>query len=246
MTKTESGKLSHYNKCDMNYLLLPLIIVTVGLYIIAALIWLFGCHGLDKLRHPEEYQDQGKAGERIIYNTFVKQIGVPENQILRNVYIPTKSGGTSEIDFLAISKKGIFVFECKNYAGNIYGDGKRKQWIQYLGNKKYYFYNPFMQNRNHVRHLQTYLSEFGDIPIVPMVSTISRGNWKVKNLNPKDYLLGYNSHFRDIYSGMDVSKIVEKNYNAIMAKLRPLSRPDNSIREAHIAKIEQKKLGRTN
>lgn len=220
---------------------IPFAICAIILFIIAGLIWLFFNHGIDKLKHPEEWSDKGKAGERIVYNTFVKQIGVPEDQILRNVYIPTKDGKTTEIDFLAISKKGIFVFECKNYAGNIYGDMKRKQWIQYLGNKKSYFYNPFLQNRGHVKHLREYLKQFGDLPIVPMVSTISRGNWKVKNLGRDDYLLGYNSHFKDIYAKLPDSELMVKNYKSIKAKLEPLSRPDDFVREAHINNIKGEK-----
>ena len=94
-------------------LTIPLVISAVILFIIAGLIWLFACHGIDKLRHPEEWKDQGSSGERIVYRTLVNQIHVPENQILRNVYIPTADGKTSEIDLLVVSKKGLLVFECK-------------------------------------------------------------------------------------------------------------------------------------
>ena len=215
-------------------------IIAIILFIIAGLIWLFYDNGIDKIKHPEEWSDKGKAGERTVYNIFVKTIGVPENQILCNVYIPTKNGKTSEIDFLAVSKKGIFVFECKNYAGNIYGDINKKKWIQYLGKKKSYFYNPFLQNRNHVRYLRDYLKQYGDLPIVPMVSTIARGNWRVYNLGPNDYLLGYNSHFKDIYADMPDSELMAKHYKAIMAKLQPLSRPDEAIRQQHIEQIKRK------
>lgn len=98
---------------------------TVALFIISGLIWLFACHGIDRLRHPEEWKDEGKSGEQIVYRLLVDKIHVPENQILRNVYVPTEDGKTSEIDILVVSKKGLLVFECKNYAGNIYGDAKR-------------------------------------------------------------------------------------------------------------------------
>ncbi|MBQ7529857.1 NERD domain-containing protein, partial [bacterium] len=54
----------------------------------------------------------------------------------RNVYIRTPNG-TTEIDLIVLSRKGLLVFECKNYNGNIYGDGRRKKWIQYLGRKSF-------------------------------------------------------------------------------------------------------------
>ena len=217
-----------------------MILIVVVTLLLAAAIWLFCDHGIDKIRHPEEWKNKGSSGERIIYRTLVDQIHVPENQILRNVYIPTPEGKTSEIDILVVSKKGIFVFECKNYAGNIYGDAKRHKWIQYLGKKKSYFYNPFMQNRTHAKNLKKYLEKYGDIPVIPMVTTIARGKWKVKNYGPEDYLLGYNSHLKDIYTLTPDSELMVQHFKAILTTLQSLSRPDQSIREEHIVKIKQR------
>lgn len=220
---------------------IPFAITAVILFIIAGLIWLFACHGIDKIRHPEEWTDEGKSGEQIIYRTLIDQIHVPENQILRNVYVPTTDGKTSEIDLLVVFKKGLLVFECKNYAGNVYGDAQRNKWIQYLGKKKSFFYNPFMQNRSHVKHLKKYLEAYGDIPMIPMVTTITRGNWKVKNYGPEDYLLGYNSHLKDILAKTPDSELIAQHFKAIMAKLQPLSRPDETVRQEHIEQIKGNK-----
>lgn len=219
---------------------IPFAITAVVLFIIASLIWLFACHGIDKIRHPEEWTNEGKSGEQIIYRTLIDQIYVPENQILRNVYVPTADGKTSEIDLLVVSKKGLLVFECKNYAGNVYGDAQRNKWIQYLGKEKSYFYNPFMQNRSHVKHLKKYLDDYGDIPVIPFVTTITRGNWKVKNYGPEDYLLGYNSHLKDILAKTPDSELMARHFKAIMAKLQPLSRPDDTVRQEHIERIKKK------
>ena len=219
---------------------IPFAIAAVVLFIVAGLIWLFACHGIDKIRHPEEWTDEGKSGEQIIYRTLIDQIHVPENQVLRNVYVPTADGKTSEIDLLVVSKKGLLVFECKNYAGNVYGDAQRNKWIQYLGKKKSFFYNPFMQNRSHVKHLKKYLEVYGDIPMIPMVATITRGNWKVKNYGPEDYLLGYNSHLKEILAKTPNSELMAQHFKAIMAKLQPLSRPDDTVRQEHIEQIKKK------
>lgn len=220
---------------------IPFAITAVVLFIIAGLIWLFACHRIDKIRHPEEWTDEGKSGEQIIYRTLIDQIHVPENQILRNVYVPTADGNTSEIDLLVVSKKGLLVFECKNYAGNVYGDAQRNKWIQYLGKKKSFFYNPFMQNRSHVKHLKKYLEAYGDIPMIPMVTTITRGNWKVKNYGPEDYLLGYNSHLKEILAKTPDSELMAQHFKVIMAKLQPLSRLDEAVRQEHIEQIRRKK-----
>ena len=221
-------------------MMIPFAITAVVLFIIAGLIWLFACHGIDKIRHPEEWTDEGKSGEQIVYRTLIDQIHVPENQILRNVYVPTTGGKTSEIDLLVVSKKGLLVFECKNYAGNVYGDAQRNKWIQYLGKKKSFFYNPFMQNRSHVKHLKKYLETYGDIPMIPMVAAITRGNWKVKNYGPEDYLLGHNSHLKEILTKTPDSELMAQHFKEIMAKLQPLSRPDETVRQEHIEQIKKK------
>ena len=223
----------------MDRFLLIGLLISVILFLIAGIIWLFFDNGIDKIKHPEEWKDAGTSGERIIYNTLIHKIGIPEKQIFRNVYIPTKNGKTSEIDLLVLSKKGLFVFECKNYGGNIYGDAKRQKWIQYVGNKKSFFYNPLLQNKNHAKYIKEFLKL--EIPIVPLVTTISRGKWKIKNLSNDDYILGINCHFVDIYNKMPESEIAKNNYKSILQTLEPLSRPDEEIQIKHISQTKNYK-----
>ena len=61
--------------------------------ILALLIWIFGYHGIDRIKYPEEWKDQGSSGERIVYRALVDKFHVPENQILRNLYVPKEGGG---------------------------------------------------------------------------------------------------------------------------------------------------------
>jgi len=221
---------------------LSIIFLVALLVLVYGVIWLFFCYGIDRIRHPEEWKDVGSSGERILYNTLIQKIHVPKSQILRNVYIPTKSGKTSEIDLLVISKKGIFVFECKNYGGNIYGDANRPKWIQYMGSRKNYFYNPLLQNKNHVKYLKEFFMQDNiEVPIIPLVSTISRGKWKIKNLKDDDYILGVNCHFKDIYNTLSSSDTMAINFKKIMDKLLPLSRPSKYIKNKHIKQIQKQK-----
>ncbi len=217
-------------------LLFPLLVLLAFLILV---LWLFFDHGIDKLKHPEEWQDAGTAGERILYTTLVKQFKIPENQIFRNVYIPREDGKTAELDLVVFSRKGIFIFECKNYSGDVYGDGKRSRWVQYVGNKKSYFYNPLSQNKNHAKYLKKFFAKSAiEVPIIPILSTITRGNWKIKNLGNDDYILGINCHFKDVYESLPDSETTLKNFHAISAKLTPLSRPDKTIRSKHIEQIK--------
>lgn len=179
---------------------------------------------------------RGDVGEQIIYDTLVKKYGVPKNQILRNVYIPTKNGKTTEIDILVVSRRGLMIFECKNFSGTVYGDAKRKNWLYYLGNKKYYFYNPFLQNRAHEKNLRNYLKEFVALPIIPMVIPTAKGNWKVSNCGPSDCILGYTHELGDILEVLPDSEVMIKNFKQIMALLEPLA--NNVPREKHVEYVK--------
>ena len=74
-------------------------------------------------------ETKGQLGEdevaRIIYRASRKGF---YGKLLQNVYIPKANGGTTEIDILFVSVKGIVVFEVKNYAGYIFGSSDRKEW----------------------------------------------------------------------------------------------------------------------
>lgn len=222
----------------MNQLVISMIVFAALLFLASGVVWLAFDHGVDRLRHPEEWRDAGSAGERIIYNTLIQKFKIPEGQIFRNVYVPTRDGKTSEIDLLVVSKKGIFVFEVKNYGGNIYGDAKLSRWIQYIGREKNYFYNPLLQNKNHARNLQEFLGKSCEnAPIIPLVTTISRGKWKVRNLGEDDYILGVNCHFKDIYDSMPTAKGMA--FQAVLESIKPLSRPGEEVKEKHIRQIRK-------
>lgn len=222
----------------MSQFLAIVIILATLLFLVYGIIWLFFDYGIDKLKHPEEWKDAGSSGERILYKTLIKKFGIPKKQIFRNTYVPIENGETSEIDLIVVSRKGIFVFECKNYGGNIYGDANRLKWVQYIGRQKNYFYSPLLQNKNHAKYLKEFLvKDKIEVPIIPFVSTIARGNWKVKNLKSDDYILGLNCHFGEIYESLPNSEVMVKDFRRILDLLEPLSRPGESVREKHIGQI---------
>ena len=210
-------------------------VMAIFFFVLTGLILAFYCRDIDRIKHPKERESAGESGERTLYNTLVKKIHIPENQIFRNVYIPTSDNRTSEIDLIVVSKKGLFIFECKNYGGNIYGDANRPKWIQYIGNQKNFFYSPLLQNKNHVKHLSEFFAKYEiNVPIVPVISTTTRGSWKIKNLRHSDYVLGFNCNFKDVYASLEDSKTIAKHYKTLLNLLTPLSCPDPSIRAKHI------------
>ena len=116
---------------------------------------------------PESIGRQGENGisRKLAWSNFFGRKGL----LLRNIYIPKQNGGTSEIDLLYITEKGIFVIESKNYFGYVFGSEDSTNWTvtlyagkDFWGRKKiekHKFYNPIMQNASHVKQLLNFLHE---------------------------------------------------------------------------------------
>lgn len=94
--------------------------------------------------------DKGVQGEYAIYKSLHNM--TTGGHILANLYVPYK-GSTTEIDVLLVHKTGVYVIESKNYSGKVYGYEDAKNWAQYLGGKKFSFYNPIKQNQTHMNVL---------------------------------------------------------------------------------------------
>ena len=111
-----------------------------------------------------------------------------EGKVLRNVYVPKEGGGTSEIDVLFITSRGLFVIESKNYSGWIFGREEDRYWTQCLqSGQKNRFYNPVLQNRGHLKWLRRTLGE--DVPLYSLVVFSERCELKKVTLTSDDVVV---------------------------------------------------------
>ena len=112
---------------------------------------------------------KGWYGEHLIARKlkWVNLLG-RKGRVLRNIYLPKDDGETSEVDVTYITKKGIFVFESKNYSGWIFGSDKDSYWTAALpGGQKNRFYSPILQNKSHMKWLRAYVGD--DIPLFSII-----------------------------------------------------------------------------
>lgn len=185
----------------------------------------------------------GRYGEYTIY----KQLKRFENdgaKFLFNVYIPKQGGGTSEIDVLMICKECIFVFESKNFSGWIFGDEKSKNWVQTLptGNKsqKEYFFNPIMQNRSHIKHLQAVLKQ--QIPLKSVVVFSDRCTLKSIKVESEDIAVincsNLVSTIDAVCKGVNVDVLSDGDIKEIYDELYVYTCVDDVVKEQHIADIQ--------
>jgi Holliday junction resolvase-like predicted endonuclease len=99
----------------------------------------------------------GIKGEKETKN-ILKQL---DNRIVyANIPIEYRSR-KSEIDYLCISKKGLYIVEVKNYSGHIKGAYGDKYWKQYKKEEIKNVKNPLIQLNNQINILSSMLEEKG-------------------------------------------------------------------------------------
>ncbi len=192
---------------------------------------------------------KGEIGEHVISKLIRRAIrqGL-SGFVLSNVYLPKSDGGTSEIDVLFVSSKGIFVVESKNFAGYVFGDDQRKQWTvslyagkNWLGikqTKKYFFYNPVWQNRSHIKNLWKLIGQ--DTPTYSLIVFSNRCDLINVRYDPSESLILRSDKLLSFFT------LVKREYPDVLSphdlqRLYGILAPFTQVREetklAHIAAI---------
>ena len=202
---------------------------------------------LKPLKPPSE---KGQRSEQAVAQRLLAD-GIRRHggKILTNLYIPKESGGTSEIDVLYITCKGLFVVENKDYVGYIFGNEFNKNWTVtlYAGKswydgkkvKKYQFFNPVWQNRTHIKNLKAYLNS--DIRVFSLITFGNRGDLKSITVNSPDVYVCNHSKLpwviREIWEeNQDV--LADDQIETIYNELSPLRTVDKSTKQKHINEIQ--------
>lgn len=98
--------------------------------------------------------DFSTADERLMYEQL--KIFEPWGaKFVSNCLLEKENGQTTEIDMILITRKGVFVFENKDYNGWIFGRADDDEWTAsyasgWGSSKKYRFYNPIKQNTSRI------------------------------------------------------------------------------------------------
>jgi hypothetical protein len=176
---------------------------------------------------------------------------------IRNCYLRWSNGVTTEIDNILIFRSGIYVFECKDYSGWIYGNSANDEWTQVYRPKSWEhghaqghssssqrrFYNPIRQNQNHVNCIRQKLKGYPSIPIFNIVvfgdscilkrieNTTSAHVINVTYLYRTIRSIEQGNHRR--LSGIDIERL----YNLLT---HDASR-DKEIRQEHLCNVERVK-----
>ncbi len=186
----------------------------------------------------------GKRGEKLTEREL-HLVGLfgRKGMTLRNIYLPNDNGETSEVDLIYITRKGIFVFESKNYSGWIFGDENAQYWTVTLPNQqKNRFYNPIRQNRTHIQLLKRYIG--AGIPCFSIIVFSERCEFKKITVASSDVKVIQRDKtyaaVRDIWDSVpDV--LSDETVTELYEQLRQLTNVDKATKAAHISRIEKMK-----
>ena len=198
----------------------------------------------------------GRRGEKAVVKKLRKlNFWGWRGKVLRNLYVPKGNGETTEVDLVYITRKGIFVLESKNYAGQIFGSEENRNWLSaictgrtWLGRRKLekrYFYNPVWQNRTHIRCLQRYLGM--EVPMHSVV--VFSQHCELRRISDLSsdvavcQLRRLPGIIRKIWRRQWRS-LSEAQVEKIYRELRPLTRSDLSVRREHIREVKRLDAGR--
>lgn len=195
---------------------------------------------------------KGRRSERAVARQLdMDSIWKYGGKTLRNLYVPKPAGGTSEIDVLYITSKGILVLENKNYAGYIFGSENDKNWTvtlyagkSWTGRKnveKHQFYNPIWQNRTHIKYLKEYLGN--NIRFFSIIAFSNRGDLKSIEVHSPDVAVCNHAGLSDVlkelwssYPDILSEAEIEELYN----KLQPLTNADREVKQKHVEDIHDR------
>jgi hypothetical protein len=131
---------------------LPIIVVIGFVAFIAFIFGIFIGYAIKNYSRYRIRVNQNR-GESAVFTAIKSNFSSPQYYLVNNITIPFQDG-TTQIDHVLVSTKGIFVIETKNYSGWIFADEKSKQWMQVLYRVKSRFQNPIHQNYRHVKAIE--------------------------------------------------------------------------------------------
>lgn len=230
----------------------------MGIFLLAAILLIIVVYVIQKNQYEKtEYYQQthnpymsvrfnkGRLGEFYTYKYLKSLSGY--KRYLFNLYLPKSNGETTELDVILLHESGIYVFESKNYSGWIFGSESQQYWTQTLPagrgrSQKNRFYNPVLQNKGHLKWLQTYLAD-QTLPFYSYIVFSDR--CRLKNItltSGKHYVVNRYNLFAAVQhnaakAGIQLSP---DKIDELFGKLYPLTQIDEAKKMIHVRDIQKR------
>ncbi len=188
--------------------------------------------------------DKCKHAEYLTWKS-IRHLENEGSKFLFNLYIPTISNRTTEIDILMICKKGLFVIECKNFSGWIFGHETQKNWTQTLPQgrgrcHKEYFYNPIKQNAAHIKHLKNLIGR--NIPIESIIVFSDNCVLKKITVNNNVSVIHHReieAVFAMLYDKIKVENLTDDEVNYLYNRLYQYTQVSDETKAQHLQHVHE-------
>jgi hypothetical protein len=208
--------------------------LNLALLAFGAVIFIIGyLSGLSYHRYRSKVSQN--RGEAEVQKALTTKFSSTQYHLLNNITIPIEDG-TTQIDHILVSTKGIFVIETKHYSGWIFGDPNSKQWMQVIYQVKTRFQNPIHQNYLHVKAIQKLLDFIPDGQIQSVV--VFTGSAEFKTPMPKNvfYLEQLVEHLQAFQEDTISANRVEFSVGRIECKRYTLTQMTDVRHQAYLDK----------
>lgn len=187
----------------MEYIFVFVIVLGLALYV--SFIFYVRSRNRKLILQVTDYH-RGTDAERYLILKLIKN-GISPKAIFHDLYVPQGRNQYGQIDLVVATRVGLLVFEVKDYSGWIYGTGYKHQWTKVLnyGKLKYKFYNPILQNQQHIKDLRRQSSQFNQLPYYSII--VFDGNCELKNITH----IPYNTFVIKSHRINSVLKLILKN-----------------------------------
>lgn len=158
-------------------------------------------------RYSVSSEHLGKIGESAVSSVLAGYCSHSKAYFFDNVTL-SFDNGTTQIDHILLTKKGILVIETKNWSGWIFGKTEDSVWTQVVGKNKMVFQNPRRQNYKHC------LAVYSVIQFVPKGFiknlVILTGNAVFKTEHPNGVI--YLNKFEHVLNNINFGEISDENF----------------------------------
>ena len=193
----------------------------------------------DKQHEVLDCSGIGRRGENFVYS--ILESSCPNMRFIRNVYLRTGTNSLTEIDLVGISDKGVFVFECKNYNGDVYGTDKKSDWhVYYPSGKSYSFYSPVLQNESHMKAILRKIPWLQSSELHSVIVFVGSGCVRVLASVPVISASSLRSDFKKLESSLSPVLGVHE-IQTVYNCLKLFSNPSDDIKREHIRHVSEAK-----
>lgn len=193
-----------------------------------------------KLKSVTTQKERDKIGAEgeLSVNKVIRSIAPKVSKQYGNVILKTHYGST-EVDHILVTDRGVFIIETKAHKGTILGTVRNDKWVQRLttskGVKDYEFYNPIKQNEGHIKKVKELLGTDQVCGIVCFPNADAKSCKVPKGVVT---LEGLNKTMVQIYKNSPPARY---NIREVCGKIEKANQTSASAKRKHVAYVKRVK-----